>query len=114
MPRKFFKISFDDDDNSDHAMMSIGDLTYSLMRAGKGARIPPVGCASVMSDSGNRRKPIQMRHQPVGNLFRDIANGINIEPTAHEWIVIVLRDEDWQKLKKMRRLGLIPGYGDAP
>jgi hypothetical protein len=90
----------------DGAWLSVSGKTYWCIRAGKTARFPPAGCASIMSDSGNRRRPIKFKHVPTGNLMHDLIEGNNIEPTARKFIVIVFSDKDWQKMEGLKRRSL--------
>lgn len=100
VPRKFVGLSFD---GPNGGYITVRERTYRLMRAGKNAEFPPVGCASIMCDSGNRRKSVKFEHLPIGNLMRDLVEGVNIAPTARKWIVIVIRDDDWKRLEELSR-----------
>jgi hypothetical protein len=93
-------------DGADGGWISAAGKTYRLMRAGKNAKRPIIGCASVWCDSGKSRKSILAEDRPIGNVMHDIINGIPIQPRAREWIVIVLRDEDWLKLEDLKHKSL--------
>jgi hypothetical protein len=92
----------DDDEAYD---VQIGDRTYVIMRAGRKHKIPEGYAYTWGKVAKKRGRNIRLETWPIAELLHAIADG-----EYHGPHILVVRREDWLKLKSIRRpnLRLVP------